>query len=128
MSVCSDGWSDAQRRPIINVMAACESGPMMLKAVNCEGEFKDYVLVADLIMESIKEVGWQNVVQVITDNAPVCAKAGSLISSKYPTIFWTPCVVHTLNLACKYVHQFQEMKRCGMNAIGLPEWVMMFCS
>ncbi|KAK9923935.1 hypothetical protein M0R45_032331 [Rubus argutus] len=75
VSVCSDGWSDAQRRPIINVMAACESGPMMLKAVNCEGEFKDHVLVANLIIESIKEVGWENVVQVITDNALVCSKA-----------------------------------------------------
>jgi hypothetical protein len=84
-------------------MAACESGLMMLKAVNCEGEYKDHVLIANLIMDSIKEVGWENVVQVITDNAPVCSKAGSLISSKYPSIFWTPCVVHTLNLACKNI-------------------------
>ncbi|XP_024164308.1 uncharacterized protein LOC112171343 [Rosa chinensis] len=103
VSLCSDGWSDAQRRPLINVIATCESGPMMLRAINCEGEFKDHALIADLIIDSIKEVGWENVVQVITDNAPICSKAGALIASKYPTIFWTPCVVHTLNLAVKNI-------------------------
>ncbi|XP_050387208.1 uncharacterized protein LOC126803442 [Argentina anserina] len=103
VSVCSDGWSDAQRRPLINVIAISESGPMMLRAINCQGEYKDSDLIANLIIESIKEVGYENVVQVITDNGPVCAKAGAMIASKYPTIFWTPCVVHTLNLALKNI-------------------------
>ena len=34
VSICSDGWSDAQRRPLINIMAASEGGPMFLKAIN----------------------------------------------------------------------------------------------
>lgn len=87
MRICSDGWSDAQRRPLINVMVVCESGPMMLKAVNCEGEYKDHQLIANLFIDSIKQVSYENVVQVVTDNAPVCSKAGALIASKYPTIF-----------------------------------------
>ena len=36
MSICSDGWSDAQR-PLMNIMAISEGGPMFLKAINCEG-------------------------------------------------------------------------------------------
>uniref|UniRef100_A0A0D3CZA6 HAT C-terminal dimerisation domain-containing protein n=1 Tax=Brassica oleracea var. oleracea TaxID=109376 RepID=A0A0D3CZA6_BRAOL len=40
---------------------------------------------------------------VVTDNASNCVKAGALISAKFPTIFWTPCVVHTLNLALKNI-------------------------
>ena len=28
---------------------------------------------------------------------------GALIEGKYPKIFWTPCVVHTLNLALKNI-------------------------
>ncbi|KAG6479762.1 hypothetical protein ZIOFF_063236 [Zingiber officinale] len=44
-----------------------------------------------------------NVVQVVTDNAPVCKAAGLLVEAKYPHIFWTPCVVHTLNLALKNI-------------------------
>ncbi|XP_050365649.1 uncharacterized protein LOC126784209 [Argentina anserina] len=84
-------------------MAICESGPMMLNDVNCEGEYKDFNFISELLTESIKQVGYQNVVQVVTDNAPVCAKVGALIASKYHTIFWTPCVVHTLNLALKNI-------------------------
>ena len=60
-------------------------------------------MIANLLIDSIKQVGYENVVQVVTDNAPVCSKAGALIASKYPTIFWTPCVVHTLNFALKNI-------------------------
>ena len=38
VSVCSDRWTDAQRRPIINFMAVIESGQMFLNSVNAEGE------------------------------------------------------------------------------------------
>ncbi|XP_044482007.1 uncharacterized protein LOC123208540 [Mangifera indica] len=37
VSIVSDGWSDPQRRPLINFMVVCESGPMFIKAVNCAG-------------------------------------------------------------------------------------------
>lgn len=76
VSIVSDGWSDTQRRPLINFMAVTEDGPMFLKAVNCDGEYKDKFYIANLIREVILEVGPQNVVQVITDNAPVCKAAG----------------------------------------------------
>lgn len=42
-------------------------------------------------------------IQVITDNAPVCKAAGTIIESQYPHIFSTPCVVHTLTLALKNI-------------------------
>jgi hypothetical protein len=38
------------------------------------------------------------VVQVITDSAPVCKAAGLIIEGRYDHIFWTPCIVHNLNL------------------------------
>ncbi|CAL9222157.1 unnamed protein product [Arabidopsis halleri] len=103
VSICSDGWSDPQRRPIFNLIAANESGPMMLRAINSQGETKTGEMIAELIIECIKEVGHENVVQVVTDNASNCVKAGALISAKFSTIFWTPCVVHTLNLALKNI-------------------------
>ncbi|KAL6519717.1 hypothetical protein OROMI_032611 [Orobanche minor] len=81
VTIVSDGWSDSQRRPLINFMVVTETGPMFLKAVNCEGQIKNKFFIADLIKGVVMEVGPQNVVQVIIDNAPVCKAA-----------------VHTLNL------------------------------
>ena len=41
--------------------------------------------------------------QIITDNAPVCKAVGMIVEAKYPQIFWTPCIVHSLNLALKSI-------------------------
>ncbi|GAV91244.1 DUF659 domain-containing protein [Cephalotus follicularis] len=79
LSIVRDGWTDAQRQPLINFMAVVEGAPMFLKAVNCEGEYKDKWFISDLISKCILEVGPHNVVQVVTDNAPVCKAAGLLI-------------------------------------------------
>ena len=103
VSIVTDGWTDTQRRPLINFMAISDSGPMFLKAIDGSGEYKDKHYIANLISSTIDEVGPQNVVQVITDNAPVCKAARSIIESMHPHIFWTPCVVHTLNLALKNI-------------------------
>lgn len=64
VSLCSGGWTDSQRRPLINFMAAYESGSMFLRAINCEGENKDKHFVAEKLIECIKEIGHQNVVQL----------------------------------------------------------------
>ena len=103
VSICSDGWSDAQRRPLINIIAVSESGPMFLKEINCEGETKDKHFIIDLLINTIQDIGPQKVVQVITDNAAVCKAARHIMEAKFWHIFWTPCVVHTLNLALKNI-------------------------
>ncbi|GAU28989.1 hypothetical protein TSUD_391900 [Trifolium subterraneum] len=71
VSIVTDGWTDVQRRPLINFMATSSTGPIFLKAIDGTGEFKDRHFIANLILSVIDEVGAQNVVQVITDNAPV---------------------------------------------------------
>jgi hypothetical protein len=76
---------------------------MFLGAVNTEGEIKRKEYIADKLISVIESVGPKNVVQVITDNAANCKGAGLIIEQKYDHIFWTPCVVHTLNLALKNI-------------------------
>lgn len=86
VSIYSDGWSDVQRRPLINIMAVCEGGPMFLKPINCEGEYKNKIFISKLLIDAINEVGHQNVVQVVTDNAPICKAVGLLVEAKYQHI------------------------------------------
>ena len=102
VSICSDRWSDA-KRSLINIMAVSEGGSMFLKAINCEGETKYKHFIADLLINTIQETGHQKVVQVITDNAATCKAVGHIVEAKFRHIFWTPCVVHTLNLALKNI-------------------------
>ncbi|XP_028060347.1 uncharacterized protein LOC114263958 [Camellia sinensis] len=103
VSLLSDGWSDRQRRPLINVMASSAGGAMFVKAIDSSGIVKDGEYVASLFIKAIKEVGEANVVQIVTDNTSNYKHARLSIENKYPHIFWTPCVVHSLNLALKSI-------------------------
>ncbi|XP_028077722.1 uncharacterized protein LOC114279647 [Camellia sinensis] len=103
-------------------MATSNGGAMFIKAVNCMGETKVKYHIAKLISKVIDEVGPNNVIQVITNNAPVCSVAGSIIQGNYPKIFWTPCVVHTVNLALKNICVAKEI---GVAAYAYDEchWI-----
>ncbi|KAH0996037.1 hypothetical protein GBA52_019901 [Prunus armeniaca] len=57
VSMCSDGWSDSQRRPLINMVLTCDNGPMFFKAINCEGDTKNTSFIANLLDECICEIG-----------------------------------------------------------------------
>ncbi|XP_020251893.1 uncharacterized protein LOC109829166 [Asparagus officinalis] len=84
-------------------MAVCEGKPMFLNAVNVEGEVKNKYFIQAQLEKCITEMGPKNVIQIITDNASACKAAGGLVEGTWPHIFWTPCVVHTLNLAIKNI-------------------------
>ena len=101
LSIVSDGWTDIQKRPLINFMATSEKGSLFIKSIDGTKEYKDKHFISDLFLKVIGEVGHQHVVQIITDNASVMKAAGSIVEAKYPHIFWSPCVVHTLNLALR---------------------------
>ena len=103
VSIVSDEWLDPQRRPLINIMAVLDGGPVFIKAIDGSGEFKDKHYIAGVLKDAIKEIGHEKVVQVITDNANVMKSAEALIEGEYPKIFWTPCVAHTLNLALQNI-------------------------
>lgn len=69
VTIGSSGWKDSGNRPLINVLAVSPKGTMFLKAVGCEGQVKDGPIIANILIEAIKQVGPRNVVQVITTNA-----------------------------------------------------------
>ena len=98
VTIVSDGWTDMRRRPLINIIATSPKGAMFIKAEDCSGEVKDAQFIADVIIKAIEQIGPNKVVQVITDNAPVCKAARLIIEGRYDHIFWTPCIVHNLNL------------------------------
>ena len=103
VSIVSDGWTDTTCHPLIKFMVSSHNGPVFLKAVDALGKYKDAQYMGELFIKVIEEVGVDSCVQIITDNAPVCKAAGMIVETKYPQIFWTPCIVHSLNLAIKSI-------------------------
>ncbi|XP_077210351.1 uncharacterized protein LOC143845833 [Tasmannia lanceolata] len=103
-------------------MAVSEGRAMFLKAIDCSGETKDKHFIANLFKEVINEVGHDKVVQVVTDNAPNCKAAEQLVEAQFPSIFWTPCVVHTLILTLKNICAAKNVE-VNQIAYGECSWI-----
>lgn len=100
-TIVSDGWSDPQRRPITNFMSITESKPTFLKEINFSMDLKDRIHCQ--IHEGGKYGGGpSNVMQTATNEIIVC-KAAGLIEIELPSTHWTPCLVHTSNIALKNI-------------------------
>ena len=97
-SVMSDGWTDMRGRTLLNFLVHCPRGTMFMRSVDASAHVKDAVLLCGLLDEFIQEIGPQHVVQVITDNAANYVAAGRMLMARYPTLLWTPCVAHCLDL------------------------------
>jgi hypothetical protein len=58
----------------------------------------------------ILEVGAEHVVQVITDNAANYVVAGRMLMERHPTLFWTPCAAHCIDLMLEDIGKISFVK------------------
>jgi hypothetical protein len=65
-------------------------------------------LVAKLLGEQIEAIGPELVVQVVSDNGSNYKVAGKIIMEKYPTLYWTPCAAHCLDLMLEDIGKIKE--------------------
>jgi proline dehydrogenase len=71
---------------------------MFFKAVDTGGETKDAACIAGQLIDCIREVGIDNIIQVVIDSAAVCKAAGKLVEQEFSWITWTSCTPHCLDL------------------------------
>jgi len=93
-----DGWTNIRNQHLINVLGVSANGAVFITCHVSSSISASSQNIADLLLQSIRDVGPNNVVQVIIDNAANCKAAGKVIESTHPHIFWYGCLVHTLNL------------------------------
>jgi len=97
-TITSDGWFDVHRRPLLNLLVVSPKGEMFLKAVDTGGETKDAAYIVGQLIDCIREVGADSVIQVVTNSAAVCKVVGRLVEQEFFWITWTPCTPHCLDL------------------------------
>ena len=109
VSIVSDGWTNVRNQHLINILGVSSTGAVFLGAHDSSSVMASSQNIADILLKTIDEVGPTNVIQVITDNAANCKGAGKIIERKYTHIFWSGCLVHTLNLL---MHDIIKHKEC----------------
>lgn len=109
-SIMTDAWTDRRSRSIMNICVNCKKGTSFLDAIDASADIHDAEFIFNLVDKYIDEVGEDNVVQVVTDNASANIAAATLLKDKRPGIFWTPCAAHCLDLMCEGVGKLPRLK------------------
>jgi hypothetical protein len=73
-------------------------GTYFLESVDASSQVQSATMLADLLQEKIEDIGKDNVVQVVTDNGANYKAAGKILMDRIPTLFWSPCAAHCLDL------------------------------
>src|SRR5699024_7866289 len=102
-TLMSDGWSDRRGRHLINFLVNSPEGTCFLESVDASSEVHDAFMLADLLGKKIEEIGKEKVVQVITDNGANYKAAGRILMERFPSLFWSPCAAHCLDLMLEYI-------------------------
>jgi len=118
-----NGWTDGKSRTILNCLIVCPKGIMFLKSIDASDQVKDAQLLFRLLNEVVMEVGVENVVQVITDNASNYVAAGKMLEEKCPTIWWSLCATHCLDLMLEDIGKIEWMKKCVDDAKSITRYI-----
>ncbi|XP_066311108.1 uncharacterized protein [Miscanthus floridulus] len=68
-------------------------------------------VIFELVDKAIEDIGPDDVVQVVTDNASNNMGAKKLLLEKRPNIFWTSCATHTINLMLQGISNMPRFKK-----------------
>ena len=98
-----DSWTDGKNRCLINFLVNSPIGTWFLKSIDASNTITNGELMFKHLNEVIEEIGEENVVQVITDNASNYVNVGRRLMEKNEKI-----VVDSL---CCSLHRF-DVGRC----------------
>ncbi|KAM3350754.1 hypothetical protein ACQJBY_023057 [Aegilops geniculata] len=97
-SIMTDAWSDRKRRSIMNLCTNSADGSSFIRSSEMSAVSHTSEVIFQLVDEAIEEVGPENMVQVVTDNASNNMGAKKMLLEKRPNMFWSSCATHTINL------------------------------
>ncbi|KAJ9561947.1 hypothetical protein OSB04_007107 [Centaurea solstitialis] len=76
-----------------------------------------------MLDEMVEEVGEENVVQVVTDNASAYVAAGRLLMAKRPHLYWTPCAAHCIDLMLEDIGNIPKVRTTLQRAMALNGYI-----
>ncbi|XP_039126919.1 uncharacterized protein LOC120263064 [Dioscorea cayenensis subsp. rotundata] len=122
-TIMADGWKDVRQRSLINFLVYSPKGTSFIKSVDASDMISDSSTLCNLFAEIVEIIGWKNVVHVVTDNAANYKAAGRLLNDKYPSILWTPCAAHCLNLMLKDIAKIPHIDTLAHRASSITVFV-----
>ncbi|KAM7272464.1 hypothetical protein ACFE04_027127 [Oxalis oulophora] len=96
-------------------------GLMFLKTVDLGENDEGENVFSDSLTDAIVEVGPTNVLQIISQLGHVYKSSESLLLSKYPHIFWSPCTSHSIQVLMDAMSELEWIKPAVLCAKGIEQ-------
>jgi len=122
-TIMSDGWTDQRNRTLINFLVSCPKGTMFLKLVDASDKIKSAQLICEMMEEIVEEVGEQNIVQIVTDNAANYMAVGRLFELRHPTIFWNSYAAHCIDLMLEDIGRLHWVEEVVEKAKSITKYI-----
>eukprot|EP00258_Populus_trichocarpa_P037860 XP_024453879.1 uncharacterized protein LOC112326992 [Populus trichocarpa] len=126
-TLMADGWTDQKRRTLINFLVYCPKGTVFLKTVDVSDVSKTARLLYQLFREVVLYVGVENIMHMVTDNAANYVVVGKLLMEEFPSIFWSPCAAHCINLILQDIGKLQSICCVVEHASGITKYIYNHC-
>jgi hypothetical protein len=123
----ADGWTDQKMRNLINFLVYCPKGTGFLKTMDVSYVSKTARLLYQLFREVVLYVGVENIVHMVTDNAANYVSASRLLMEEFPSILWSPCAAHCINLILQDIGKLQSVYCVVEHASGITKYIYNHC-
>ena len=118
VTVTSDGVTNSQRKPIINILEVSGDAVTFVTAKDCSGHVKDGDFIAGMIIGHINsKPDPRSVVAVCMDNAT--RAAWPIIEKACPWVVCIPCTAHVLDLLLEDICKLPMFRPILANANAL---------
>ncbi|WJX40233.1 hypothetical protein P8452_27731 [Trifolium repens] len=108
-----DGWINGiNHMHIMNFLVHCSRGTVFIKSIdasNVASRNTEYYF--NLLDKMVEEVGEEYVVQIVTDNEAALKAAGLKLMEKRPTLYWSPCAAHCLDLCLEDIGKKSNVQK-----------------
>lgn len=129
-TIMLDGWSDGKNKCLINFLVNSPQGTWFLKSIDASTSIKNGDLLYGYLDDVIQEVGEENVVQVISDNASNYKNVGAKLMERKEKLWWTPCAAHCIDLMLEDISKMAwfddtlKRARCISKYLYGHQWVL----
>jgi hypothetical protein len=122
-TILADSWTDNKLKALINFSVSSPLGTFFLRTVDASSQFKTHRGLYDLFDEVIREVGPENVVQIIADRNINYGSIDKLIMQNYNSIFWSPCASFCINSMLDDFSKIDWVNQCICQAQTITRFI-----
>nr|XP_048336961.1 uncharacterized protein LOC125424192 [Ziziphus jujuba var. spinosa] len=109
-SIMTNAWSDRKRKSIMNLCVNWKLGTTFVSLKEALDDAHTGQYIFNYVNKCIKDIGYENVVQIVTDNASNNMATANLLALEWSNIFWISCASHTINLMLEGISKLPSFK------------------